>query len=113
MRIITAKFKGRILTCVRDDSVRPATDRVKGTIFNVLQSRLRLNDGHVLDLFAGSGSLGLEALSRGAADVVFVDDRRAVIDTIERNADLLQCGDSCILIQSDALTFIERTNDSF
>ena len=113
MRIITGKFKGKILTSVRDKSVRPATDRVKGTIFNVLQSRLRLNDAHVLDLFAGSGSLGFETLSRGAADVVFVDDRRAVLNTIERNAEALECEDACILVQSDAMTFIERTNDKF
>src|SRR5438128_2458365 len=110
MRIITGKFKGRILTSVRDKSVRPATDPAKGTIFNVLQSRLRIDEGHVLDLFAGSGSLGLEALSRGASDVVFVDDRRAVLETVERNAELLECGDSCVLIQSDGMTFIERTN---
>jgi 16S rRNA (guanine(966)-N(2))-methyltransferase RsmD len=98
---------------VRDNSVRPATDRVKGTIFNVLQSRLRLNGAHVLDLFAGSGSLGFEALSRGAATVVFVDDRRAVLDMIERNGEELGCIDSCILIQSDAEMFIDRTNEKF
>lgn len=113
MRIITGKFKGRILTSLPDNSVRPATDRVKTTIFNVLQSRLRMNGAHVLDLFAGCGSLGLEALSRGAADVVFVDSRRAVLETIERNAEALDCIDSCILVQTDASIFVERTDEKF
>ena len=113
MRIITGKYKGRILTSVRDQSVRPATDRVKGTIFNVLQNRLRLHGAHVLDLFAGSGSLGFEALSRGAADVVFVDDRRTVLEVIDRNAEMLGCQESSILIASDAMTFIERTGEKF
>ncbi len=113
MRVITGKYKGRVLSSVRDNSVRPATDRVKGTIFNVLQSRLRISNAHVLDVFAGSGSLGFEALSRGAADVVFVDDRRAVLDMIERNAETLGCVDASILIQSDAMRFIEQTQDQF
>src|SRR5436309_12926687 len=86
MRIITGKFKGRVLSTVRDNSVRPATDRVKGMIFNVLQNRLRLEGAIVLDLFAGSGSLGFEALSRAADRVVFVDDRSEAIEVIGRNA---------------------------
>ncbi len=113
MRIITGKYKGRKLVSVRDNSVRPATDRVKGTIFNVLQSRLRLTGAYVLDVFAGSGSLGFEALSRGASATVFVDDRQAVLTTIERNAEVLGCGEDCILIQSDAMRFIEHTNERF
>jgi 16S rRNA (guanine966-N2)-methyltransferase len=113
MRIITGKYKGRVLTTVRDQSVRPVTDRVKGTIYNVLQSRLNLTNAHILDLFAGSGSLGFEALSRGSADVVFVDDRRAVLDTIEHNAEVLGCSESCTLVQTDAQAFVERSQDRF
>ncbi len=113
MRIITGKFRGRTLETIRGLTVRPATERVKGTIFNVLQNRIGLQDAVVLDLFAGSGSLGFEALSRGARQVVFVDDSGRVLDVIDSNAERLGCADDCILIQSDAISFIERTNDRF
>lgn len=113
MRIITGKFKGRSLTTIRDGSVRPATDRVKGSIFNVLQNRLNLTDAHVLDLFAGSGSLGFEALSRGASKTVFVDDNQGALDALELNAERLHCIDSCEIIQSDAMSFIQRGESEF
>ena len=113
MRIITGKYKGRLLDSLRDNSVRPATDRVKGTIFNMLQNRLSLLDTHVLDLFAGIGSLGFEALSRGAADVVFVDENRHVLDTIHSNAQRLGCEECCYVLQTDALMFIGQSNDQF
>ena len=113
MRIITGKFKGRALETIRDTSVRPATDRVKGTIFNVLQNRLGLHGAAVLDLFAGIGSLGFEALSRGAGLAVFVDGSKKVLDVIEQNAERLGCLDACVIVQTDALSFVNRTNDSF
>ena len=113
MRIITGIYKGRVLTTLPDKRVRPVTDRVKSTIYNVLQSRLDLRDAHILDLFAGSGSLGLEAISRGAKDAVFVDEDREVLDTIERNAESLGCLENCALVQTDAQAFIERSEDRF
>jgi 16S rRNA (guanine(966)-N(2))-methyltransferase RsmD len=113
MRIITGKYKGRRLTSVPDSGVRPATDRAKGTIFNALQNRLSLVNARVLDLFAGSGSLGLEALSRGAAAVTFVDERRDALDVISANARNLNCLDSCTMVRSDALSFIEREGGRF
>ncbi|HTK83030.1 MAG TPA: 16S rRNA (guanine(966)-N(2))-methyltransferase RsmD [Bacteroidota bacterium] len=113
MRIITGIYRGRVLTTLPDKRVRPVTDKVKGTIFNVLQSRLDLREAHVLDMFAGSGSLGLEAISREAADAVFVDEDHEVLDTIERNAGTLGCLDQCVLVQSDAQAFIDRTQDTF
>jgi 16S rRNA (guanine(966)-N(2))-methyltransferase RsmD len=113
MRIITGKYRGRTIETVRDKSVRPATDRVKTTIFNVLQSRLGLEGIEVLDLFAGSGSLGLEALSRGASRCVFVDSSRHVLDLLEENAKRFGCLDDCILIQADAEAFIGKTAERF
>ena len=113
MRIITGKFKGRTLATLQDRVVRPATDRVKKTIFDVLQSRLDLRNAQVLDLFAGSGSLGLEALSRGAAQAVFVDNSKHVLDIVEANAEKLGCIDHCIIVQTDAFSFVRRTNDRF
>ena len=108
MRIITGIYKGRPLTTVKDNSIRPATDRVKGSIFNMLQNRLDLNGALVLDLFAGSGSLGFEALSRGAERVTFVDDQKGALDSLESNAESLGCTDQCDIIREDALTFLRR-----
>lgn len=75
MRIVAGKFRGKQLNSPSDDSIRPTADRVRESMFNILGSRLGpVFDGkRVLDLFAGTGALGLEALSRGAAHVTFVD----------------------------------------
>jgi len=113
MRIITGRFKGRILTTVRDLSVRPATDRVKSTIYNTLQSRLSLDGISVLDLFAGSGSLGFEALSRGAASVVFVENNRNVLDCIRGNAAKLGCEDECTFFKGDADEYVRSASATF
>ena len=94
-------------------SVRPATGRVKAAIFNMLQNRLNLENATILDLFAGSGNLGFEALSRGASGVVFGDDNRKVLDSIRSNAKLLDCIDECDIIHDDALSFVNHCRDSF
>lgn len=75
MRIIAGKFRGKNLSSPSDDAIRPTSDRARESIFNILGSRLGpvLDGKRVLDLFAGTGALGLEALSRGAAHVTFVD----------------------------------------
>lgn len=75
MRIVAGKYRGKHLTSPSDDSIRPTADRVRESVFNILGSRLgpALDGKRVLDLFAGTGALGLEALSRGAAHVTFVE----------------------------------------
>jgi 16S rRNA (guanine966-N2)-methyltransferase len=113
MRIITGKYKGRLLEAPAGNGVRPATDRVKGTIFNMLQNRLQLLDIHVLDLFSGSGSLGFEALSRGAASVVFVDEGRDALDSVRANAEKVGCADNCFILKADAIDFLKQTSDRF
>lgn len=72
MRVISGKYRGRRLLSPPDKNVRPTTDRIKETVFNILASRYTVG-GKVLDLFCGSGALGIEALSRGAEYAVFVD----------------------------------------
>jgi 16S rRNA (guanine966-N2)-methyltransferase len=75
MRIVAGKFRGKALLSPPDDSIRPTSDRAREAMFNILGSRLspHFEGLRVLDLFAGTGALGLEALSRGAASAVFVD----------------------------------------
>ena len=83
MRIVAGKYRGRKLTPPSDDSVRPTTDRIKETVFNILQ--WNVEGARVLDLFAGSGALGIECLSRGAAEVVFADKSPASVALIRQN----------------------------
>ena len=83
MRIVAGRYRGRRLTPPSDDSVRPTTDRIKETVFNILQ--WNVEGARVLDLFAGSGALGIECLSRGAAEVVFADKSPASVALIRQN----------------------------
>jgi 16S rRNA (guanine966-N2)-methyltransferase len=113
MRVISGTYKGRTLKSVRDLRLRPAADRVRESIFNILQNRLSLRGARVLDLFAGSGSLGFEALSRGAARVVFVDDWQGATKVIEENSSLLHCEDRCEIIKADVYKFLLRAEGQY
>ena len=95
MRIIAGTYRGRRLTTARDLSIRPTADRAKQTIFDMLSTRIDLERVDVLDLFAGSGSLGLEAISRGARSVVFVEQSRRSIAVLEANTRSLGCEAQC------------------
>ena len=86
MRIIAGEWRGRKLIAPKGEATRPTADRARETLFNMLTSRLGSFEGlRVADLFAGSGALGLEALSRGAAHCLFVEQDRAAIDAIRAN----------------------------
>jgi len=88
MRIIAGEWRGRKLSAPKGDATRPTADRTRETLFSMLTSRLgNFEDLRVADLFAGSGALGLEALSRGAAHCLFVEQDRAAVDTIRANID--------------------------
>ena len=103
MRIIAGKFKGRTLITMKDKSIRPTTDRVKESIFNLLQGVIE--DAKVLDLFAGSGALGIESISRGAASVTFADRSNDSIETI--NTNLKKVGGKVNVIRKDFLGTID------
>ena len=90
MRVVAGSARGRPLVAPPGDRTRPTTDRTREAIFNALWSRGALDEAVAVDLFAGSGALGIEALSRGAAHVTFVDDDRAALRTVRRNVDA--CG---------------------
>ncbi|UUV05786.1 16S rRNA (guanine(966)-N(2))-methyltransferase RsmD [Ruegeria sp. YS9] len=106
MRIIAGEFRGRALASVgKGDAgahLRPTTDRVRESLFNVLSHQIEFDGLRVLDLFAGTGALGLEALSRGASHVTFVDDGRVAQGLIRKNIDLTRSADRTDLIRRDA-----------
>lgn len=85
MRVISGKFKYKLLYSPEDNRVRPTTDRIKETLFNMLASRGSVGAVTVLDLFAGSGALGIESLSRGAEKVVFIDKNRDSFKLLTKN----------------------------
>ena len=86
MRIISGQWRGRQIVAPKGDATRPTADRTRETLFSMLTSRLgSFNDLAVADLFAGSGALGLEALSRGAASCVFVEQDKPALDALRAN----------------------------
>jgi 16S rRNA (guanine966-N2)-methyltransferase len=102
LRIIAGKWRGRTIDAPPGQATRPTADRVRETLFSMLASRLgAFDDLRVADLFAGSGALGFEALSRGAAQATFVDNDAKAVAVIRRNADKL--GVSVQIFGSSAL----------
>ncbi len=96
MRIIAGDWRGRKLIAPKGEGTRPTADRTRETLFNMLASRLgSFNDLSVADLFAGSGALGLEALSRGAAYCLFVEQDDAATKAIRENVRALDAGTRC------------------
>ncbi len=90
---------------------RPTTDRVKESVFNIIMPYLPA--GKVLDLFSGSGALGVEALSRGSESCVFVEKERAALDVTVKNTELARVSERSQCLLCDALMFLERTSDKF
>ncbi len=108
MRVITGSARGRtLLTLSGDEIVRPTTDRVKEAMFSILQ--FELEGRRVLDLFAGSGQLGIEALSRGADFCTFVDRDKQAVDVIQKNLEHTGLADSAAVMYTDSLSFIKMT----
>ena len=103
MRVITGTARGRKLAEPKDMSVRPTTDMVKEAIFSVVQ--FDVPGRRVLDLFAGTGQLGIEALSRGARECVFVDNSPASVALTKKNLDI--CKMQAPVIRADALAYLE------
>ncbi|MYA40806.1 MAG: 16S rRNA (guanine(966)-N(2))-methyltransferase RsmD [Gemmatimonadetes bacterium] len=104
MRIIAGQWKSRRLATVRGRGVRPTTDRIREAWMSILGDRI--GGAVVVDLFAGSGALGLEALSRGAAHVTFVERSRGAIRVLERNVRTLDAGAAVTVIRGDAMAHV-------
>ena len=105
MRVVAGRHKGRTLYSPRGNSVRPTSDKVRGAIFNVLGD---VEGARVLDLFAGTGALGIEALSRGAGDVTFVDTDPAAVT---RNLGAI--GVDAAVHRRDALAFVRNETAAY
>lgn len=106
MRIIGGRFKGRRIISPKGTRTRPTTDQVREAAFNLLNARLSLEGIEVLDLFCGSGALGLEAISRGAASATFVDMSRDALRTVADNASALGVADQCSFLMRDGLRYL-------
>ena len=104
MRVITGSARGRKLKTPANDDIRPTADNVKVAVFNIIQ--FDVEGRRVLDLFAGTGQLGIEALSRGAASAVFVDKDREALRLVREN--LKSCGFTAEVRQEDAVGVLRR-----
>jgi 16S rRNA (guanine(966)-N(2))-methyltransferase RsmD len=106
LRVIAGSAKGRRLRMVPGNQTRPIRDQVKEALFNILGPSLL--DSDFLDLFAGTGSVGIEALSRGAAHATFVEKHPAALTTIRENLELTELSDRAHLVQADVFEWINR-----
>jgi 16S rRNA (guanine(966)-N(2))-methyltransferase RsmD len=102
VRIVAGRWGGRRLSSPKGEATRPTSDRVREALFSILGDRVQ--DARVLDLFAGSGALGLEALSRGAAEATFVDSAGAAVAAVKANLEAL--GGEAEVRRTDALRFL-------
>lgn len=110
MRVISGTAKGTKLKLVPGDSTRPVMDRVKENLFNLLGD---VSEERWLDLFAGTGQVGIEALSRGAAEVVFIDKVRPAIRTIQDNLQAAKLSERATVLQTDAFAYLRQQSRPF
>ena len=112
MRVITGTARGRKLkTLAGDDVVRPTAERVKEALFSIIQ--FELEGAAVLDAFAGSGQLGIEALSRGAAHAVFTDENREAVETVRDNLQHTRLADRAVVLQTDVFSLVRAGRERF
>ncbi|MBI5088198.1 MAG: 16S rRNA (guanine(966)-N(2))-methyltransferase RsmD [Actinobacteria bacterium] len=106
MRVVAGELGGRKLVAPPGDTTRPTTDKVREAVFNSLSSMGIVEDAVVVDLFAGSGALGIEALSRGAARCTFVERDRGALRALRENIDALRLGDRATIVTSDVMAWV-------
>lgn len=108
MRVVAGSLRGRPIVAPEGRDTRPTTDRVREATFNALSSSDSVEGARVLDLFAGSGALGIEAISRGAAHCTFVERDRAALAAIRRNLVNLGIADRAAVVPGDALARLDH-----
>jgi 16S rRNA (guanine966-N2)-methyltransferase len=106
VRVIAGKYRSRILKSLKGNALRPTSDRLRDTLFNVLGHRV--TGSRFLDIFAGTGAVGIEALSRGAIEVVFIENHAAAAVLIRRNLESLAITDGAQVLPLDALRALEK-----
>src|SRR3954451_2504981 len=106
MRVVAGEARGIRLVAPKGLDIRPTSDRVREAVFNALGSLGAVEGATVVDLFAGTGALGIEALSRGAAHATFVDRDRIAVDTVRRNLDATKLGDQATIVRADVMAFV-------
>ena len=111
MRVITGKARGRKLITLSGDDVRPTTDKVKESVFSIIQ--FEVEGRRFLDLFAGSGQMGIEALSRGAKSATFLDLRKDAISVVRKNLEALNLAEDADVRCTDSLGFLRSTSEKF
>lgn len=111
MRVITGKARGRILETLKGDDVRPTTDKVKEAVFSAIQ--FELEGRHFLDLFSGSGQMGIEALSRGCSTATFIDRSKLAVKVIERNLSVTNLKQFAKVYNADSVNFIKNSVDEY
>jgi len=102
LRVISGSRRGRKLLTVKGMSTRPTADRMRESLFNILSNRVI--GSHILDLFAGTGALGIEALSRGATSAVFIDKEKEALFIIERNLEICRLGEQSKVLKWNIAT---------
>ena len=106
LRIIAGSLGGIRLAFPKEVKIRPTADRVREAVFNILAGRA--DDARVLDLFAGTGAYGLEALSRGAAQCIFVEKHRACVAAIRENLEKTRLAEKATVVPADAFSFVKK-----
>ena len=104
MRVVAGNLRGRPIVAPEGDATRPTTDHAREATFNSLMSLGAVEDAKVIDLFAGSGAMGIEALSRGAASCAFLERDRKALDSIRHNIKTLQLTDNTTVLSGDVMT---------
>lgn len=111
MRVITGTARGRKLEQLSGDDVRPTTDRVKEAVFSIIQ--FNIEGRRFLDLFAGSGQMGIEALSRGAREAVFVDNRKESAEIVRRNLKTTGFESKAKVVPMDSISYLSLNREPF
>ncbi|MFM8569818.1 MAG: 16S rRNA (guanine(966)-N(2))-methyltransferase RsmD [Candidatus Kapaibacterium sp.] len=113
MRIIAGTHRGRVLSAKVQEGVRPTLDATRESIFNMLEHRVEWDAATVCDMFAGTGALGIEALSRGAGHCTFVEKQRRVAKGIEENLSAMKLDGRATMVIGDAMEFATAYTGSF
>lgn len=112
MRVVAGELRGRRIDPPRTDATRPTTDKVREAVFNALSSMDALVGARVVDAYAGTGALGIEALSRGASHCVFIERDPGALSVLKGNIDRLGIASRCTVLAADAMAVLSRQCDA-